>query len=142
MWFSPIIPRTSEAVFEANRVFLATAKEFGMPLQFSFMLPTCYWERAFVCIFGFSITEDPQTNKRSRALFRELIKRCAEHGWGEYRTAPIYQDDVARGYSFNNYALRRFTEAMKDAVDPNGILSPGRYGIWPKHLRDKPEGTS
>jgi 4-cresol dehydrogenase (hydroxylating) len=24
---------------------------------------------------------------------------------------------------------------LKDAVDPNGILSAGRYGIWPKHLR-------
>jgi 4-cresol dehydrogenase (hydroxylating) len=29
----------------------------------------------------------------------------------------------------------RFHETLKDAVDPNGIISPGRYGIWPKHLR-------
>jgi hypothetical protein len=26
-------------------------------------------------------------------------------------------------------------ETLKDALDPNGILSAGRYGIWPKHLR-------
>jgi hypothetical protein len=38
-------------------------------------------------------------------------------------------------YSFNNHALRRFHETLKDAVDPNGVLSPGRYAIWPKHLR-------
>ncbi len=38
-------------------------------------------------------------------------------------------------YSFNNHALLRFHETLKDAVDPNGILSAGRYGIWPKHLR-------
>jgi hypothetical protein len=38
-------------------------------------------------------------------------------------------------YSFNNHALRRFHETVKDAVDPNGIISAGRYGIWPKHLR-------
>jgi 4-cresol dehydrogenase (hydroxylating) len=24
---------------------------------------------------------------------------------------------------------------MKDAVDPNGILSPGRGGIWPRRYR-------
>jgi 4-cresol dehydrogenase (hydroxylating) len=24
---------------------------------------------------------------------------------------------------------------MKDAIDPKGIMSPGRYDIWPKHLR-------
>jgi (+)-pinoresinol hydroxylase len=136
MWFSPIIPRTGEAIYTANKVFMQTAKEFDIPLQFSFMMPTCYWERAFVCIFGFSITEDAASNKKHRELFRELIKRCAAHGWGEYRTSTVFQDDVAQEYSFNNYVLRRFSESIKDAVDPNGILSPGRYGIWPKHLRD------
>ena len=40
-------------------------------------------------------------------------------------------------YSYNNHALLRFHETIKDAVDPNGILSAGRYGIWPKHLRGK-----
>jgi 4-cresol dehydrogenase (hydroxylating) len=40
-------------------------------------------------------------------------------------------------YSFNNHALQRFHETLKDAVDPNGILSAGRYAIWPKHLREE-----
>lgn len=24
---------------------------------------------------------------------------------------------------------------LKDCIDPNGILAPGRGGIWPKNLR-------
>jgi 4-cresol dehydrogenase (hydroxylating) len=44
-------------------------------------------------------------------------------------------DACADTYSFNNHALRRLQEKLKDAVDPNGILSAGRYGIWPEHLR-------
>jgi 4-cresol dehydrogenase (hydroxylating) len=40
-------------------------------------------------------------------------------------------------YSFNNHALQRFHATLKDAIDPNGILSAGRYDIWPKHLREK-----
>jgi 4-cresol dehydrogenase (hydroxylating) len=41
-------------------------------------------------------------------------------------------------YSFNDHAYRRFCERIKDAVDPNGILSPGRHGIWPAGMRDRP----
>lgn len=37
---------------------------------------------------------------------------------------------MASLYDFNNYAYRRFVEKIKDAVDPKGILSPGKQGIW------------
>jgi 4-cresol dehydrogenase (hydroxylating) len=47
----------------------------------------------------------------------------------------MLQDDVAEQYSFNNHALRRFNETLKDAIDPNGILSPGRAGVWPAAYR-------
>jgi 4-cresol dehydrogenase (hydroxylating) len=134
-WFSPIIPRTGEAIFEANRVFSAAAKELGLPFL-NFSLPSTYWERSFIFLFGFPITHDVETNKKNRARFKRLIEIAAEHGWGEYRTAPAYQDAITNTYSYNNHSLRRFHETLKDAVDPNGILSAGRYGIWPKHLRE------
>ena len=106
-----------------------------MPVP-AFSLPTCYWNRAFIFLFGFPITHDAETNKKNRAAFKQIVKIAAEHGWGEYRTAPAYQAAVMDTYSFNNHALLRFHETLKDAVDPNGILSAGRYGIWPKHLRE------
>jgi FAD/FMN-containing dehydrogenase len=135
MWFSPIIPRTGEAIFEANRVFAAAAKEFGLPFL-NFNLPSTYWERAFIFIFAFPVTKDVEANKRNRAAFQKLVKVAADHGWGEYRTPPAFQDAIMATYSFNNNALLRFHETVKDAVDPNGILSAGRYGIWPKHIRE------
>ena len=134
MWFSPIIPRDAAAVFEANKVFAAAARQFDLPVL-RFSLPSCYWERAFIFIFGFPVTTDIATNRKNRAAFHKLIEVAARHGWGEYRTAPAFQDAVMSVYSFNNHALLRFHETIKDALDPNGILSPGRYGIWPRHLR-------
>jgi (+)-pinoresinol hydroxylase len=134
MWFSPIIPRDAESIFEANRVFATAAREFDLPIL-RFSLPATYWERAFIFIFGFPVMSDVEVNRKNRAAFRKLIDVAGEHGWGEYRTAPAYHDACMSRYSFNNHALLRFHETIKDAIDPNGIISAGRYGIWPKHLR-------
>ena len=136
IWFSPIIPRNGEEVFKAQRVFAETAREMGLP-YFPLVLPFTFWERAFIFIYGFPIRHDVEFNRSNRKAFRKLVKVAAENGWGEYRTAPVHQDAVMDTYSFNNHALRRFHETVKDAVDPNGIISPGRYGIWPRHLRGK-----
>jgi 4-cresol dehydrogenase (hydroxylating) len=66
---------------------------------------------------------------------RHLIALGAKHGYGEYRTAPLFQEQVMDTYAFNDNALRRFCETLKDAVDPKGIISPGRGGFWPRSMR-------
>ncbi|MGH9641660.1 MAG: FAD-binding oxidoreductase [Terriglobales bacterium] len=137
IWFSPIIPRTGEAIFEINRVLRPAFRELGLPSLSLFSLPAGYFERAFIFTFGFPITHDIEENKKMRASFKRVVQIAAEHGWGEYRTPPVFQDTVVNTYSYNNHALLRFNETLKDAVDPNGILSAGRYGIWPKHLRER-----
>ena len=38
-------------------------------------------------------------------------------------------------YGFNAHALRRFHESLTDALDPNGVLSSCKNGIWPKAVR-------
>jgi len=135
IWFSPIVPMSGEAVRECDRVFRQAFKEWGVnPLGLP--LPQLYNERTFFQIYGFPITHDPQTNRKNRETFRRMIKLAAEHGWGEYRTAPAFMDDIMDVYSFNDHALRRTCERLKDALDPHGILAAGRYGIWPKHLRN------
>ncbi len=137
IWFSPIIPRTGEAILEANRVFAETAGDLGLTVAAGgFSLPTTYWNRSFIYLFGFPISETPEDNRRTREAFERLVRVAAEHGWGEYRTAPAFQDMVVDAYSFNDHALKRFNERLKDAIDPNGIVAAGRYGIWPSHMRE------
>ena len=38
---------------------------------------------------------------------------------------------VADTYDYNDHALRRLNERVKNALDPAGILAPGKSGIWP-----------
>ena len=133
---SPIIPRTGKGISEAYDLIFRTTKRLELPVTV-LSPPIGCWARTFVILVMMAVTHDPEKNKRTRAGFREMIKILAEHGYGEYRTAPAFMDDVMATYSYNNHALLRFHEAVKDAVDPNGILSAGRYGVWPKHLREK-----
>ncbi|KAK3359629.1 vanillyl-alcohol oxidase [Lasiosphaeria hispida] len=65
---------------------------------------------------------------RARWLIRTLVRDCAAHGWGEYRTHLALMDQIANTY-FN--ALMRLNETIKNALDPNGILAPGKNGVWP-----------
>ena len=133
--FSPVIPRTGEAIFEANKVFAEIFKEEGLPVP-PFGLPGCVWERTLMMIFVFPTSKDPSVNQKYRRAFHKLIPRAAERGWGEYRTPVAYYDAVMDTYSFGDHALRRFHETIKDSLDPNGIVSPGRYGIWPRRNRE------
>jgi len=98
--------------------------------------PYSYHQRTFTILVGFTVSRDADTNRKTREIFRELVRVAAEHGWGEYRTHTAFMDDCAQAYSFNDHALMRLQQRLKDAIDPNGIISAGRYGIWPKHLRE------
>jgi len=135
--FSPILPRTGEAVLEFMRLYREKLPELseGGALRILGPVFMTNWDRTMVALLMFPIGRDPQMNGRMRNSFRHWVELCAEHGWGEYRAPAVFQDDVAKAYSYNNHSLRRLRETIKDAVDPNGILSPGRYGVWPKHLR-------
>ena len=54
MDFSPIVPLTGEAVFEALKVFGDVYHEMGVPPQNQFIsLPWAFFPRAFVFLFGF-----------------------------------------------------------------------------------------
>ena len=44
-------------------------------------------------------------------------------------THKAFMDECTAAYSFNGHALLRLHESLKDAIDPNGILSAGDHGI-------------
>jgi FAD/FMN-containing dehydrogenase len=135
--FIPVVPRTGEAVFEAQRVFGDAMKEFDLPrLGSALHTPTEWYQFAFQMGFSpFTSRNNPAHNAKVDKALRRMIEIAAEHGWGDYRSSPSYQDAVVNAYSFNKHVLRKFKEQLKDAVDPNGILAPGRGGVWPLRFR-------
>lgn len=134
IFFSPIIPMSGKELQRAQDVFTQAYRELGLnpPAAIG---GWSWYKRNLVLLFNMPISKDPEANRKMRENYRALVKISAANGWGEYRAGPAFMDDIAETFSFNNHALRRFQETLKDAVDPNGILAPGKSGIWPKQYR-------
>lgn len=138
-----IVPRSAEAVFQVQRAWVDLVHEEGAtlvteqtPRPSVLTMPLQWHQTCFFMWAGFPLQAEGRPMSEALARMLELVLDVnAKNGWCEYRAEPLMQDKVAEYYGFNNHVLRRFNEALKDAVDPNGILSPGRGGIWPKAFR-------
>ena len=75
--------------------------------------------------------------KSAYDLFGKLVDEAAGAGFGEYRTHLAFMDQIAKTYKHNDGALWDLHHRLKDVLDPNGILSPGKQGIWPQAMRNQ-----
>lgn len=135
VWLSPIFPRTGETVMKMQNVLTRATLDLGVVSRSNVPLPMTHLPRTYMTILPFLISDDAKENAGARDKFERMMDICAEHGWIDYRVHPYWQDKVRGFYDFGDHALLRVTEKLKDAIDPNGIVAAGRYGIWPKALR-------
>ncbi len=135
--FWATVPRTAAGLHAGHRMVYETQRQVGMPVVATpFGGPVIFFARSFMV--GFSIVTyrtRPEKNRKAMEYYTALIKNAGAAGFGMYRANISSQDLSAEQYSFNNHSLQRFRELLKDAADPNGIISPGRYGLWPARLR-------
>jgi FAD/FMN-containing dehydrogenase len=132
--FSVVVPMNGEAVIDALKTFGRAFAESGVNVGMGAL--TSFHPRAFTFISSFpTVRDNSAANRRTREGYLRAVRLAAERGWGQYRVHAAFMDSAAATYDFNGGALARFHARLKDAVDPNGILGAGRYGIWPAHLR-------
>ena len=129
--FSPIIPQDGTKALEQFKRTYARYLEYGVDYQGSFAFGERHLINVNAMIFN---KDDPAFMAKVDPFFRALVADAKAQGYGEYRTHLDYMDLVAGSYDWNGGALRKLNEKVKDALDPNGILAPGKSGIWPKRL--------
>ena len=129
--FSPILPQDGSAALAQFQRTYARYREYGMDYQGSFAFGERHLINVNAMIFDH---DDPAMMARIDPFFRTLVADAKAQGYGEYRTHLDYMDLVAGSYDWNGGALRKLNEKVKDALDPNGILAPGKSGIWPSGL--------
>jgi 4-cresol dehydrogenase (hydroxylating) len=129
--FSVVVPMSGAAVLDALKVLGRVFAESGVDVGMGAL--TSFHPRTLTFISSFPTRrEDREANRRMREAYGRALDVATAHGWGQYRAHAAFMDRALAAYSFNDHALARFHARLKDAVDPNGILAAGRYGIWPR----------
>ena len=129
------MPPDGQLALERFRRVKALYEQHGLDYYTSFTMGQRHINNVNLII---NDRDDKAMTDGARALFKALVADAASQGYGEYRTHISFMDEVVRTFDFNQHALLRLNETVKDGLDPNGILAPGKSGIWPRSLRGKP----
>lgn len=129
LFFSPIAKVNGEDATAQFAVTKARCREAGLDFIGTFTIGMREMHHIVCIVFD---RKNEVQKKKAHWLIKTLIDDCAKRGWGEYRTHLAVMDQIMDTYSFNDSIFRKFNEQIKNAVDPNGIIAPGKSGVWPK----------
>ncbi len=132
MGFSPVVPASSDHVMAQLKRSRKIIADHDVDFYASFTIGGRFATN--INMLMYDRDNDAQV-KNIRKMFNALIEATAQAGYGEYRTHLGWMDPVNETYNFNNHAQRRLNEKVKNALDPNGILAPGKQGVWPQAYR-------
>jgi len=122
-WFSPVAPNRGADVVRQTQLARRIMDDYGVDFMTGMTINGRDILNVMPLVFN---RADAVETARVRACFDDLLTQFAKHGYGFYRTGIGFMDRVAQlhGQAGHEFALR-----LKRAVDPLGILAPGKSGI-------------
>jgi len=132
--FSPVVPASSKHVMDQLKRSRKIIADHDVDFYASFTVGGRFANNINMLMYD---RDKPEQVENMKKLFNVLVAESAKAGYAEYRTHLGWMDAVADTFDFNDHAQRRLNEKVKDALDPNGIIAPGKQGVWPSVFRDQ-----
>lgn len=121
IWYSPVAPLEGKhAVIMFNEV-----KKIMLAFSFEPMVSVVFFsERALCCVVSIVYDRDiPGEDDKAMECHDNIVRRLAELGYYPYRLGVQNMSKLPAAHENYLQTVRK----IKDALDPENILSPGRY---------------
>lgn len=124
MWFAPVSQARGSETEKQSVMARRILTKYGFDYVGEYIVGWRDMHHVIDLLFD---RDDPEQVKRAHACFGELLDAFAKEGYGTYRVNTAFMDKVADIYG---PVSRMVNQKLKKALDPNGILAPGKSGIW------------
>jgi 4-cresol dehydrogenase (hydroxylating) len=122
LWCAPVAPLAGRHAQRLAQISIDTLLRHGFEPMLSMTLVT---ERALTCVVSIMFDRElPGEDARALACYQDLQSQLSAAGYHAYRRSILPAGEEPRGDAYSG-----FLSALKQTLDPNGILAPGRYGI-------------
>ena len=123
MWFAPVSQARGSECDKQYALAKKILNKHGLDYVGEFIVG---WRDMHHVIDVLYDRSNPEETQRANACFHELLDEFEKEGYAVYRVNTAFQERVAQSYG----PVKRDVERkIKRALDPNGILAPGKSGI-------------
>jgi 4-cresol dehydrogenase (hydroxylating) flavoprotein subunit len=129
LWISPVLPMRGVELLAVHALAAPVFQRYGFDLFATFSMIN---ERALGGVLTIAYDkENPDEVLRARACYREVLRRTVDAGYMPYRVGNHSMGELDP----DGDVYWRTVARIKAALDPLGIISPGRYE--PSRARDE-----
>ncbi|MDA3789853.1 MAG: FAD-binding oxidoreductase [Desulfobacula sp.] len=123
IWLAPLVPLTKNDAEHFIGIVTSILNEYGFEPCITF---TAVTSRAFDCTLPILYDrDDSKETQRAEDCHKKALKACMEYGYIPYRFGVQSMDDIVT----EDDVFWQVTEKIKNSLDPEGIISPGRYSL-------------
>jgi 4-cresol dehydrogenase (hydroxylating) len=123
IWFGPLMPLEGQVVFDLVAAYRQKFHDLGFDCYITMLMLNA---RTIVPLMGIIYrTEDPAEVQRAVTLYEWLQADSLSRGYQQWRCGRLGWKNIYK----DNPELFELNTKIKDALDPNHTISPGKYGI-------------
>jgi 4-cresol dehydrogenase (hydroxylating) len=123
IWFAPVLPFAGAQIADYLDACRARFAQHGVDFYVAMLMLN---PRAVVCLMSIMYDDDdPAEKKRVEVLFSALLSDMQLAGYQQYRAGLLAWDGLNKAVS----GTPAISNKIKTALDPAGVLAPGRYGL-------------